>query len=171
MASTSSNKRRRLESSTQHQTDALYDTHDLPHYKGLADESLMLYEGTPTEAQFEEIIEKLNQSDVRKLLHQAAEYLDQSDVRELLVNAAVSNRLVGIKVVNELTDIQLLCKRDKTRKVQEERHPPLRSTPSAQQAQRPVTHEPEGLFFEGKHRKGRLLHQQEMGQPERHRKV
>ncbi|KAH0383960.1 hypothetical protein KCU92_g4879, partial [Aureobasidium melanogenum] len=148
MASKSSNKRRRLEYSAQHQIDALYDTHNLPHYKGLADEPLVLYEGTPTQAQFKEIVDKLDQSDVRKLLHQAAEYLDQSDVRKLLVDAAVSNKSVRTKVANELTDIQLLCKRDQARKVQEERRPPLQPAPSAQQAQLPATHESEGLFFE-----------------------
>ncbi|KAG9837831.1 hypothetical protein KCU98_g10069, partial [Aureobasidium melanogenum] len=150
MASTSSNKRRRLESSAQHQTDALYDTHNLPHYRGLADEPLMLYEGTPTEAQFKEIVEKLDQSDIRKLLHQAAEYLDQSDVRKLLVNAAVSNELVGTKVTGELTHIQLLCKNEQARKYQELLNPSLQPARPVPQPESPVVleTETEALVFE-----------------------
>ncbi|KAH0345724.1 hypothetical protein KCU81_g4250, partial [Aureobasidium melanogenum] len=101
----------------------------------------------PTPAQFVEIVDELDQSDVRKLLTQAAQYLGALDVHKLLVNAAVSNELVGTEIAGRLAHIQLLCKRDKARKVQEERYPPLKLAPPAQQAQCPATHESEEFFF------------------------
>ncbi|KAG9697268.1 hypothetical protein KCU95_g338, partial [Aureobasidium melanogenum] len=73
--------------------------------------------------------------------------LSALDVHKLLVNAAVSNELVGTEVAGRLAHIQLLCKRDKARKVQEERHSPLKLAPPAQQAQCPATHESEEFFF------------------------
>lgn len=149
MATTAgSNKRRRVESPVQHQTNSPVETHNLPHCKDLADQPLMLYEKAPTEAQFKEIVEKLDQSDVRKLLTQAAQYLDQSDVRKLLLNAAVSNELVGIKVASELTHIQLLCKNERAWKIQEER--PTSSQPELpdQLPESPIVYEDEGLVFE-----------------------
>lgn len=94
MTSRGSNKRQRLESPVQHETNSPFETHNLPHYRDLVDQPFILYEQTPTEVQFKEIVEKLDQSDVRKLLTQAAHYLDQSAVRKLLVNAAVSNELI-----------------------------------------------------------------------------
>ncbi|CAD0088914.1 unnamed protein product [Aureobasidium mustum] len=143
MASSSSNKRQRLEPPAGHQDNVLHDTHNLPHYKDLADQPLMMYEGTPTEAQFVEIVEKLDQSDVRKLLHQAVDYLDQSDVRKLLVNAAVSNELVETKVVGELTRIRRLCENEQVRRYQELFTPPLQPARPVPQPERPVVLETE----------------------------
>lgn len=149
MATTAgSNKRRRVESPVQEQTISPFETHNLPHCKDLADQPLMLYEKAPTEAQFHEIVERLDQSDVRKLLTQAAQYLDQSAVRKLLLNAAVSNELVGLKVASELTHIQLLCKNERAWKIQEERPSPLQQEQPVQQPESPIVPDDEGLVFE-----------------------
>ncbi|KAG9591375.1 hypothetical protein KCU77_g6349, partial [Aureobasidium melanogenum] len=103
---------------------------------------------TPTPAQFVEIVDKLDQSDVRKLLTQAAQYSDDSDVRKLLVNAAVSNELVGTNVAGELTHIQLLCKNEQARKYQELLNPSLQPARPVPQPERPVVLETEAEALE-----------------------
>ena len=127
-----SNKRRRIESPVHYEP---YDTEDLPQNRDLADQSWTRYESSPTEAQITEIVEKLDESEVRKFLTKTIDDMDESDVRELLINTAVSNELVYIDLWGELTHIQLAKKDEKARRTMQRLNPPPRSEPKAQEAQ------------------------------------
>jgi len=127
-----------------------YDTEDLPRTKDLADQPWTQYEPNPTEAQVTEIVEKLDESDVRKFLTKTIGNLHESLVRKLLVTAAVSNDLVYMDLWGELTHIQLLKKDERAQKLYQQRSRPIEFAPQlqqAQQAQQPsVPKQPEPLM-------------------------
>lgn len=65
MSTPPSNKRRRIESPVQYEP---YDTEDPPSHKDLSDQPWTQYENNTSEAQITEIVEKLDESEVRKFL-------------------------------------------------------------------------------------------------------
>ncbi|KEQ73627.1 hypothetical protein M436DRAFT_72913 [Aureobasidium namibiae CBS 147.97] len=93
MSTPTTNKRRRIESPVHY---GPYDTEDLPQNRDLADQSWTRHESSPTEAQITAIVDKLDESEVRKFMTKPIEDMDESDVWELLINTAVSNELVYI---------------------------------------------------------------------------
>jgi hypothetical protein len=140
MSTAMSNKRQRMESPVEYEP---YDAPDSPPSKNLAKQPWTEYELNPTEAQITEIVEKLDKSDVKKLLTESIQDLDEEDARKLLVNAAVFDGSVYIKVWGELTHIQLVKKDERARKIMERGNPPSRSTLQVQEAQQTtVTKQP-----------------------------
>lgn len=116
MSTARGNKRQRMESPVEYEP---YDAPDSPPSKDLAKQPWTEYELNPTEAQITGIVEKLDESDVKKLLAESIQDLDEEDARKLLVNAAVFDGSVYIKVWGELTHIKLAKKGERARKIME----------------------------------------------------
>lgn len=121
-----------------------YDTQDLPQDRDLADQSWTQYKVNASEAQVTEILEQLDESDVRKFLTNTVGYLNDSNVRKLLVHAAVSNDFVYMDLCGEVAHIQFLKKNEKAQEILQQRSRPAEFAPQLQQAQKPsVPKQPE----------------------------
>jgi hypothetical protein len=117
MASSSSNKRQRMDSAAQYQHNSPHEYLDVPHYKDLPNQPLIAYEDIKTEADLTKIVEKLDVVDVKKLLAQTIGELNESNARKLLINAALSTEIIHIKTWGELTHIQLSTQNERALRI------------------------------------------------------